>query len=337
MAASDDRRAFRARGLDARADLSAGRPRCAGVARRQCDREGAKLLSTVRELEREWALEKRHPLLPPGIETINPGVISAGVGLGADGLPIARTSSAMLPPVSVIDFDFKTCQASRSTPSARSSRASSRPSRAPIPGSQRSLPDSSGTSRRSTSRRSTIRSCRRSSSRARASASTRLRCDTKRRTAEANARAWATLASWGHGLEAYRPSHTRTGAPSQRRHTAVAQLHVCRGFHGRSGFGRRRFLQALCKHRTARRCIRMQSRCPALMRKSPCCAVSLQEAAPRCSLGRVAMQKVVGSNPIIRFRKAPATAGFCLPARRLRRHLKRHLRHFCPFVPNQRR
>ena len=205
------------------------------------------------------------------------------------------------------------------------------------PCSQRSLPDSSGTSRRSTSRRSTIRSCRRSSSRARASASTRLRCDTKRRTAEANARAWATLASWGHGLEAYRPSHTRTGAPSQRRHTAVAQLHVCRGFHGRSGFGRRRFLQALCKHRTARRCIRMQSRCPALMRKSPCCAVSLQEAAPRCSLGRVAMQKVVGSNPIIRFRKAPATAGFCLPARRLRRHLKRHLRHFCPFVPNQRR
>ena len=69
--------------------------------------KATKFLAAVRELEREWALSKRHPLLPAGITTINPGVISAGVGLGADGLPIVRTNPAMVPDVCVIDFDFK--------------------------------------------------------------------------------------------------------------------------------------------------------------------------------------------------------------------------------------
>ena len=66
-----------------------------------------KFLNAVRELEREWALYKRHPLLPPGITSINPGVIHGGVGLGEDGLPIVATNPAMIPDVCVIDFDLK--------------------------------------------------------------------------------------------------------------------------------------------------------------------------------------------------------------------------------------
>jgi acetylornithine deacetylase/succinyl-diaminopimelate desuccinylase family protein len=69
--------------------------------------KGLKFLQAVRELEREWALYKHHPLLPPGITTINPGVISGGVGLGDNGLPIITTNPAMIPDVCVIDFDLK--------------------------------------------------------------------------------------------------------------------------------------------------------------------------------------------------------------------------------------
>jgi acetylornithine deacetylase/succinyl-diaminopimelate desuccinylase-like protein len=69
--------------------------------------KGMKFLQAVRELEREWALYKHHPLLPPGITTINPGVIAGGVGLGANGLPLVTTNPAMIPDVCVIDFDFK--------------------------------------------------------------------------------------------------------------------------------------------------------------------------------------------------------------------------------------
>src|SRR5215207_5783045 len=35
----------------------------------------AKILAAVQDLERYWAVHKRHPLLPAGITTINPGVI----------------------------------------------------------------------------------------------------------------------------------------------------------------------------------------------------------------------------------------------------------------------
>ena len=69
--------------------------------------KGMKFLNAVRELEREWALYKHHPLLPPGITTINPGVIHGGVGLGENGLPIVTTNPAMIPDTCVIDFDLK--------------------------------------------------------------------------------------------------------------------------------------------------------------------------------------------------------------------------------------
>ena len=69
--------------------------------------KGVKFLQAVRELEREWALSRHHPLMPPGITTINPGVFVGGVGLGEDGLPQITSNPAMIPDVCVIDFDFK--------------------------------------------------------------------------------------------------------------------------------------------------------------------------------------------------------------------------------------
>jgi len=40
--------------------------------------KATKLLAAVQELEREWGNRKVHPLLPPGITTINPGRIEGG-------------------------------------------------------------------------------------------------------------------------------------------------------------------------------------------------------------------------------------------------------------------
>ena len=69
--------------------------------------KGVKFVQAVREFEREWAHSRHHPLMPPGITTINPGVIAGGVGLGDDGLPRVTSNPAMIPDVCVIDFDFK--------------------------------------------------------------------------------------------------------------------------------------------------------------------------------------------------------------------------------------
>jgi acetylornithine deacetylase/succinyl-diaminopimelate desuccinylase family protein len=68
---------------------------------------GARFVDAVRELERDWAMRKFHPLLPPGITTINPGVIHGGAGRGADGLATIRTNPAIIPDVCTIDFDLK--------------------------------------------------------------------------------------------------------------------------------------------------------------------------------------------------------------------------------------
>lgn len=68
---------------------------------------GARFVEAVRELERDWAMRKCHPLLPPGITTINPGVIHGGVGRAPDGLPAMRANPAIIPDVCTIDFDLK--------------------------------------------------------------------------------------------------------------------------------------------------------------------------------------------------------------------------------------
>jgi acetylornithine deacetylase len=48
-----------------------------------------------------------HPLVPAGLNTINPGVVRAGAGLGDDGMPMIMGNPAIIPDVAVIDLDFK--------------------------------------------------------------------------------------------------------------------------------------------------------------------------------------------------------------------------------------
>jgi acetylornithine deacetylase len=44
-----------------------------------------KLVVALQELERQWANAKSHPVLPPGYDTLSPGIIVGGPGGGADG------------------------------------------------------------------------------------------------------------------------------------------------------------------------------------------------------------------------------------------------------------
>ncbi|HJN59624.1 MAG TPA: ArgE/DapE family deacylase [Alphaproteobacteria bacterium] len=69
--------------------------------------KGVKFIAAVQELERDWGRRKYHPLLPPGITTINPGVMIAGAGIGEDGRPQVLTNPAIIPDTCVIEFDLK--------------------------------------------------------------------------------------------------------------------------------------------------------------------------------------------------------------------------------------
>ncbi len=44
-----------------------------------------KLVVALQELERQWANTKSHPILPPGFDTLSPGIIVGGPGGGSDG------------------------------------------------------------------------------------------------------------------------------------------------------------------------------------------------------------------------------------------------------------
>ena len=69
---------------------------------------GVRFVTAIQALERDWTTRKRpHPLLPPGMNTIHPGVMVCGSGLGADGLPQLLTNPAIVPDTAVIDFDLK--------------------------------------------------------------------------------------------------------------------------------------------------------------------------------------------------------------------------------------
>jgi acetylornithine deacetylase len=75
----------------------------------------ARLILAVGELERDWGRRKPpHRLLPPGINTISPGVVRAGAGLGENGLPAIMDNPAMTPDAAVVDFDLKFLPAERS-------------------------------------------------------------------------------------------------------------------------------------------------------------------------------------------------------------------------------
>ena len=67
----------------------------------------AKILVAVQELERQWAVTKRHPLLPPGITTINPGVMIGGTGGGHEGMPNVLTAVSTFPDYCSLELSLK--------------------------------------------------------------------------------------------------------------------------------------------------------------------------------------------------------------------------------------
>lgn len=67
----------------------------------------AKLLAAVQELERHWGNTKRHPLLPAGITTINPGVMIGGTGGGQDGVPNVLTAVSTFPDYCALELSLK--------------------------------------------------------------------------------------------------------------------------------------------------------------------------------------------------------------------------------------
>ena len=68
---------------------------------------GTRFLNALRDFERDRARRLFHPLLPPGVNSINPGAMRAGSGLGPDGLPVVMTNPAIIPDVFVVDLDYK--------------------------------------------------------------------------------------------------------------------------------------------------------------------------------------------------------------------------------------
>lgn len=69
--------------------------------------KGVKILTAVQELERAWANRKVHPLLPAGITTINPGIMAAGSGGGADGMPNVMTAVSTMPDYCSLELSLK--------------------------------------------------------------------------------------------------------------------------------------------------------------------------------------------------------------------------------------
>ena len=75
----------------------------------------ARFIMALRELERDWGRHgPTHPLLPPGLNTINAGVVQVGSGVDETGLPAVMTNPAMTPDLAVIDLDLKFLPAQRS-------------------------------------------------------------------------------------------------------------------------------------------------------------------------------------------------------------------------------
>jgi len=67
----------------------------------------AKILAAVQDLERHWGNTKKHPLLPAGITTINPGVMIGGSGGGSNGMPNVLTAVSTFPDYCSLELSLK--------------------------------------------------------------------------------------------------------------------------------------------------------------------------------------------------------------------------------------
>jgi acetylornithine deacetylase len=67
----------------------------------------ARFIEQLRELERDWATTKGHPLLPPGVNSLHVGAVVVGSAPGADGRPTILSNPAITPDCAAIDIDLK--------------------------------------------------------------------------------------------------------------------------------------------------------------------------------------------------------------------------------------
>jgi acetylornithine deacetylase/succinyl-diaminopimelate desuccinylase family protein len=67
----------------------------------------ARFIEQLRELERDWATTKGHPLLPPGVNSMHVGAVVIGSGQGPDGRPTILGNPAITPDCAAIDIDLK--------------------------------------------------------------------------------------------------------------------------------------------------------------------------------------------------------------------------------------
>lgn len=66
-----------------------------------------RFLNALRDFEASRCRDHGHPLMPPGLATINPGTIMGGAGMGPDGNPAVMTNAAMMSDVVTIVLDYK--------------------------------------------------------------------------------------------------------------------------------------------------------------------------------------------------------------------------------------
>lgn len=66
-----------------------------------------RFISALRDFESARCRNNNHPLVPPGLATINPGTIMGGAGMGEDGNPAVMTNAAMMSDVVTIVLDYK--------------------------------------------------------------------------------------------------------------------------------------------------------------------------------------------------------------------------------------
>ena len=66
-----------------------------------------RFLEQLRELERDWATTKSHPLTPPGVNTLHVGAVMVGASADPDGRPTILSNLAITPDCAAIDIDLK--------------------------------------------------------------------------------------------------------------------------------------------------------------------------------------------------------------------------------------
>ena len=65
-----------------------------------------KIVVAVQELEREWANRKAHPFLPPGYDTLLPGIIVGGPGGGKDGRLNLFSNAGTTPNYCAVEYNL---------------------------------------------------------------------------------------------------------------------------------------------------------------------------------------------------------------------------------------